>query len=221
MVMSIQEAAERLKLDPGRVRRLVSEGLLEGRKVGGRWLVEESAIKNRLDASARAGRPLSPRSAWGFLWAADGQPMPWLAPRERSRARQRARSWPLDEWSWACRHRAHVHKLRAHPSILQPLLDDARAVRSGASVRQLSIDLIAQGDAELYVREADALNMINEYALIASQQPNVILRVPPANLWLFDNDEAPWPVVVVDLLDALDDRSVRAANDLARRMRDR
>ena len=34
MVMSIQEAAERLKLDPGRVRRLVSEGLLEGRKVG-------------------------------------------------------------------------------------------------------------------------------------------------------------------------------------------
>lgn len=46
-------------------------------------------------------------------------------------------------------------------------------------MRQLSIDLIAQGDAELYVREADALNMINEYALSASQQPNVILRVPP------------------------------------------
>ena len=104
---------------------------------------------------------------------------------------------------------------------MQPLLDDARAVRSGASVRQLSIDLVARGDAELYVREADALNMIDEYALIASQQPNVILRVPPADLWLFDNDEALWPVVVVDLLDALDDRSVRAANDLARRMRAR
>src|SRR4249920_3807958 len=98
MPVSVQEAAERLELNPGRVRRLVSQGLLDGRKVGGRWLVEESAINERLDASARAGRPLSPRSAWGLLWAADDRPMPWLAPRERSRARQRARSWPLDDW---------------------------------------------------------------------------------------------------------------------------
>jgi hypothetical protein len=99
------------------------------------------------------------------------------------------------------------------------VLDDARAIRSGASVRDLSVDLIAMGDAELYVREADAPNMINEYSLIPSQQPNVVLRVPPADLWLFDSVEAPWPVVVVDLLDARDDRSARAANDLARRMR--
>jgi hypothetical protein len=188
-------------------------------RVGGRWLVDESAISERLDAHARAGRPLSPRSAWGLLWAADGRPMPWLAPRERSRARQRARSWPLDEWSWACRHRAVAYKLRAHPSMLQPLLDDPRIARSGASVRQLSVDLIALGDAELYVRQADAPSVIDEFALIRSQQPNVALRVPPGDLWLFDDGEAPWPVVVVDLLDARDDRSVRAANDLARRMR--
>jgi excisionase family DNA binding protein len=221
MSVSVQEAAERLSLNPGRVRRLVSQGLLEGRKIGGRWLVEESAIKDRIDGSARAGRPLSPRSAWGLLWAADGRSMPWLAPRERSRARQRARSWPLDEWSWACRHRVVAYKFRAHPSILHPLLDDSRVVRGGASVRDLSVNLIAVGDAELYVREADAPNIINEYSLIPSQQPNVVMRVPPADLWLFDNAEAPWPVVVVDLLDARDDRSVRAANNLARRMRAR
>ncbi len=221
MSVSVQEAAERLSLNPGRVRRLVSQGLLEGRKVGGRWLVDEAAISERLDTNARAGRPLSPRSAWGLLWAADDRPTPWLAPRERSRARQRARSWPLDEWSWACRHRAVVHKLRGHPSILQVLLDDPRAVRSGASVRQLSVDLIAVGDAELYVRDPDAHNVANEYSLTPSQQPNVVLRVPPRDMWLFDDGEAPWPVVVVDLLDARDDRSVRAANDLARRMRAR
>jgi excisionase family DNA binding protein len=221
MSVSVQEAAERLELNPGRVRRLVSQGLLEGRKVGGRWLVDESAISERLDANARAGRPLSPRSAWGLLWAADERPMPWLAPRERSRARQRARSWPLDEWSWACRHRAVVYKLRAHPSMLQPMLDDARVVRSGASVREIPLDLIAVGDAELYVRGSDVPSVIDEYSLIPSQQPNVALRVPPADLWLFDKGEAPWPVVVVDLLDARDDRSVRAANDLAGRMRAR
>ena len=221
MSVSVQEAAERLELNPGRVRRLVSQGLLKGRKVGGRWLLDEYAISERLEATARAGRPLSPRSAWGLLWAADGRPMPWLAPRERSRARQRARSWPLDEWPWASRHRAVVYKLRSHPSMLQPLLHDPRVVCSGASVRQLAVDLIAVGDAQLYVREAEAPNLINEYSLIPSQQPNVVLRVPPADLWLFDNREAPWPVVVVDLLDARDDRSVRAANDLARRMRAR
>jgi hypothetical protein len=198
---------------------LVSEGLLEGRKVGGRWLVEESAINERLDARARPGRPLSPRAAWGLLWAADNRPLPWLAPRERSRARQRARSWPPDEWSWACRHRAFVYKLRAHPSMLQPLLDDPRAVRGGASVRQLWVDLTALGDAELYVREADAPSVIDDYSLVPSQQPNVVLRVPPKDQWLFDNNDAPWPVVVVDLLDARDDRSMRAAKDLAQRMR--
>jgi hypothetical protein len=221
MWVSIQDAAARLDLNPGRVRRLVSQGLLEGRKVGGRWLVDEAAINERLDANARAGRPLSPRSAWGLLWAADERPMPWLAPRERSRARHRAHSWPLDEWSWACRHRAIAYKLRAHPSMLQSLLDDPRVVRGGASVRQLAVDLIAVGDGELYVREADAPSVIDEYSLIRSQQPNVVLRVPPGDMWLFDAGEAPWPVVVVDLLDARDDRSARAANDLARRMRAR
>jgi excisionase family DNA binding protein len=221
MSVPVREAAERLELNPGRVRRLVSQGLLEGRKVGGRWLVDEAAISERLDANARAGRPLSPRSAWGLLWAADGRPLPWLAPRERSRARQRARSWPLDEWSWACRHRAVVNKFRAHPSMLPPLLDDPRLVRGGASVRQLSVDLVAVGDAELYVRGSDVPSVIDEYSLIPSQRPNVAMRVPPADLWLFDNEEAPWPVVVVDLLDARGDRSVRAANDLAKRMRAR
>jgi hypothetical protein len=105
--------------------------------------------------------------------------------------------------------------------MLPPLLDDPRVVRGGASVRQLSVDLIAVDDAELYARHADAASVIDEYSLIPSQQPNVVLRVPPGDLWLFDNAEAPWPVVIVDLLDAHDDRSVRAANDLARRMRAR
>jgi hypothetical protein len=95
-------------------------------------------------------------------------------------------------------------------------------VHSGrASVREFPVDLIAVGDAELYVREGDAPSVIGEYSLIPSQQPNVVMRVPPNDIWLFDDDEAPWPVVVVDLLDARDDRSVRAANDLAQRMRAR
>lgn len=141
--------------------------------------------------------------------------MPWLAPRERSRARSRVREWPIDDWPWAVQHRASALKLRAHPSVLDAIRDDERSVRSGGSVRDLPIDLIALGDAEVYVRAVDLDAMVSEYALIESSQANVIIRVPPPDLWLFDGNDAPWPVVVVDLLESRDDRSMRSAHQLA------
>jgi excisionase family DNA binding protein len=221
MLMSVPQAAEQLDLDAGRVRRLVASGALAGQKVGGRWLVDDAAVAARLQSRHRSGRPLSQRSAWGLLWAAADRPMAWLAPREQSRAIERSRDWPVDDWSWACRHRAEVRRLRAHPSAIARLLDDRRVVRSGASVRGYSVDLIVSDEAEIYVRAADAMAVISEYALVESDRPNVNMRVPPSDLWLFDGADAPWPVAVVDLLDARDDRSARAARGLADRMRKR
>jgi hypothetical protein len=221
MLVSVESAAERLGLNPARVRALVADGLIDGYKIGGRWVIEEAAIVRRLERSAREGRPLSARSAWGLLWAAAGRPMPWLAPRERSRARARVRDWPTDDWPWATQHRASVKRLRAHPSVLDAIRSDQRIVRSGGSVRDLPIDLIALGDVEVYVRDADLGAMLAEYALIESAQPNVIIRVPPRDLWLFDGNDAPWPVVVVDLLESRDDRSMRSARQLADRMMNR
>ncbi len=84
-----------------------------------------------------------------------------------------------------------------------------------------SVDLIVSDEAEIYVRAADAMALISEYALVESDRPNVNIRVPPSDLWLFDGADAPWPVAVVDLLDAQDDRSARAARGLADRMRKR
>jgi hypothetical protein len=221
MLMSVESAAARLSLNPARVRALVADGLIDGYKIGGRWVIEEAAIASRLERSTRAGRPLSARSAWGLLWTAAGRPMPWLAPRERSRARSRARGWPIEDWPWATQHRASVKRLRAHPSALDTIRSDQRIVRSGGSVRDLPIDLIALGDVEVYVHDADLGAMLAEYALIESAQPNVIIRVPPPDLWLFDGNDAPWPVVVVDLLESLDDRSMRSARHLADRMMNR
>lgn len=219
MAVSISEAAEQLGLDAGRVRRLVAQGLLEGHKVGGRWLVEESAIDERLATPPHARRSLSARSAWGLLWAAAGLPLPWLAPSEGTRARQRARSWPIDDWKWACRNRAVMHRYRAHPSVIEQLTRDERIVPSGANADHLAPGLIAAGTAEGYVPARDIGALSADYALVPSPQPNVVIRVPPPDLWPFTDRQPPWSVVVVDLLDALDDRSVRAAHDLARRMR--
>lgn len=219
MLLSIPQAAEQLELNVGRVRRMVASGALAGHKVGGRWLVDNAAVAERVASGRRAGRPLSERSAWGLLWAADGRSMPWLAPREKSRAIDRARNWPIDDWPWACRHRAVIHRLRAHPSVIVPLLDDSRVVRGGVSARGLPADLIVSAEAEIYVRADDVMSVISEYALIESNRPSVIVRVPPSELWLFEGPDAPWPVVVVDLLDAGDDRSAKAARALANRMR--
>lgn len=217
-VLSVVEAAEKLDLDPGRVRRLVASGLLAGQKIGGRWLVDEDALAQRLAAGRRAGRPLSARSAWGLLWAADGRATPWLAPRERSRALERARSWPISDWPWVCGHRAAVYRFRAHPAAVSRLLDDDGVVRGGVSARGFVVDLIVSDEAEVYVRQNDLASVVADYAMIESRNANVIIRVPPADLWLADGRDAAWPVVVVDLLDAGDDRSVRAAYDLADRM---
>ena len=219
MLVSVPQAAERLDLDAGRVRRLVASGALAGQKVGGRWLVDDAAVEDRLLSSRRSGRPLSQRSAWGLLWAADDRPMPWLAAREQSRAVERAERWPIEDWPWACRHRAVVRQMRAHPSALVRLLDDSRVVRGGVSARGFAVDLVVSDEAEVYVGVGDVESVIADFALIESSKPNVIVRVPPCGLWLFDGPDALWPVVVVDLLDAGDDRSARAARALADRMR--
>jgi excisionase family DNA binding protein len=219
MWLSVPEAADRLALDAGRVRRMLADGVLAGRKVGGRWLIDDGDVAARLDTHSRAGRPLSARSAWGLLWAADRRSMPWLAPRERARACQRAAGWPIEDWSWACRHRAEVHRYRAHASVIAALAGDARMVRSGVSAREVGVDLYAPDVAELYVPARDLAAVVVEFVLIPSEQANVTLRVPPEDLWLFDDMvEAPWPVVAVDLVDAGDDRSIRAARDLAQRL---
>jgi Helix-turn-helix domain len=216
--VSVESAAERLGLNPARVRALVASGQLAGYKIGGRWVIDEVAIAARLD---RPGRLLSARAAWGLLWTAAGEPTPWLAPRERARARERVRNWPIEDWPWATQHRATARKLRAHPSVLDAVRDDPRSVRSGGSVRHLAIDLVAVGDAEIYLRSSDVKSLVADYALLESNQPNVTIRVPPDDLWLFETNDAPWPIVVVDLLESGDDRSARSARQLNKRMQTR
>lgn len=220
MVLSINEAAERLGLDAGRVRRLAASGQLDAHKIGGRWLVDERSVARRRASDTRSARPLSPRSAWGLLWAADGRPTPWLAPNERTRALDRANTWTIEDWAWATQRRAARHRFRGHPSVLPKIRNDARLVRTGASVRSLPVDVTAS-DTEAYVPPDLLSTVVDDYALIASDQPNVVLLEPPADLWVFDSPDAPWTVVVVDLLDAGDDRSRRAARTLARRQKRR
>jgi excisionase family DNA binding protein len=219
-MLSVSEAAARLHVNPGRIRQLVAAGRLPAFKVGGRWVLPDDAVAARLAAERPASRPLSPRSAWGLLQAAAGRPAPWLAPSELRRARLRSGSWPLERWASACRRRADVHRVYAHPSLLAGLAEDARLVRSGASARDAPIDLVVLDQVEGYLRAEAFDAVVDDYALGEGRTANVILRVPPVQLFVFgDEPEAPWPVVAVDLFDVGDDRSVRAAHALMERNR--
>jgi hypothetical protein len=164
---------------------------------------------------------LSPRAAWGLLEVAADRSASWLAPSEQRRARVRASGWSLAHWAWACQRRAEVHRLYVHPSLVDRLAGDARVVRSGASARAVTVEvLLALGVVEGYVRVEAFDALVGEYALAGAGRVNVVLRVPPAELFVFgDEDEAGWPVVAVDLYDAGDDRSRRAAQSLLDRHR--
>ena len=219
-LLSVDAAARVLGVHPGRVRQLVAAGQLDAHKVGGRWLLPEAAVMERHDAQRPAGRPLSPRAAWGLLAGAAGQRASWLSPSEERRARARAAGWPLERWAWACQRRAVVHRLYAHSSVLGRLADDDRVVRSGASARSVPVDVIASGVVEGYVDASQFGSLVGDYALHEGDRANVVLRVPPPELFVFgDERDAPWPVVAVDLLDAGDDRSRRAAVALVARFR--
>jgi hypothetical protein len=103
------------------------------------------------------------------------------------------------------------------PSVIDWVANDPRAVRGGASAsaRGVALDVMAPGEAEVHVRAEDVDACITDHTLNRGDQANIVVRVPPADLWFFDAADASWPVVAVDLLDQDDERSARAAHELS------
>ena len=56
-MLSVSQSAEILGVSTSRVRKLLDDGLLEGRKVGRVWAVYEESVYGRLAKKPGAGRP--------------------------------------------------------------------------------------------------------------------------------------------------------------------
>lgn len=223
MEVSIREAARRLQLSPRRVRALAAVGRIPARRIDDRqWVVNIDAAQLAAYARNAPGRPLSSRSCWALLALADGhEPAAGLSASERVRAHRRARGL-ADVPVGLLAGRASVHRLQAHRGVLDRLARDARLVLAGASAAQHhGADLVALEQVEAYVREADLAPLLADYALspALAGAENVLLRVP-APAWPFDPGSryAPGAVVGVDLVDAADERSVRAGRALLGRV---
>ena len=223
MEVSIREAARRLQLSPRRLRALALAGRIPARRIDERqWVVDVDVAQLAAYARHAPGRPLSARSCWALLAVADGhEPAAGLSASERARARERARALADVPVGWLS-GRASIHRFAAHRGVLDHLAEDERLVLGGGSAAQHhGADLIALERVEAYVREADLEPLVAGYALrpALAGAANVLLRVP-GRAWPFGSASriAPAPTVGVDLVDAADERSVRAGRALLRRL---
>ena len=222
MEVSVREAARQLRLSSRRVRALAAAGRIPARRIDERtWVVDIDAARRRPYDRRASGRPLSPRSCWAILAVAEGREPLGLSASERARARARA-AVLAEAAPGSLAGRAALHRLTGHRGVLERLADDGRLVLGGASAAQRhGADVIALEYVEAYVRDDDLGPIVAAYAMqpaIAGAE-NTLLRVPAPG-WPFPPEArvAPAPVVAADLIDAGDERSVRAGRALLRRI---
>ena len=201
-----------LGLSLQRIRALVADGALPGRKVAGRWFVDRSAVERRLRDPRLTGRPYSPAHAWGLIALAEGASAPWLDPSNRSRLRHLLREHELEDITPSLARRGRRLELRAHTSDLPRIEKEPDVVLGGVSAAsEHQLEIVAPGVLEAYVPTARFDQLQRRYRLNPSSDPNVILRVVE-DPWPFGRDQrvAPRLAVVLDLLDDGDQRSRQA-----------
>lgn len=218
-LMGVAEAAERLGVSPRRVRQMLSDGVLEGQRVGRGWVIEEPALRAAAWRRRPAHRPWSPSSAWAVLALADG-----IEPRckayERHRAARRLEvGLPNLLERLACR--AHKLSFYSHPATRDRIAVRPGVVRTAASASpEHRLGIVGSGPVEAYVAQSELLALREAFAIEErSERANLILRVVEDGLWPFPDgaEVAPPAVVAVDLLESEDERSRRAGVELLRR----
>lgn len=183
-MLSVEEAAVRLGVSPMRVRQLLSNGALAGRKSGRIWLVEESSVSRRQRRDhEQYRRPLGTRMFSALLDALNGLPSDpsasgTLSPAEAGRLMKylqllRTNSKPAQVLrDWAGPHE-QMRPLRYLGDVTD-LLADSRVMPTGFS-HPLS-DLVASGQLDLRCAASDVPGLISDHLLIEDSEPNVFLH---------------------------------------------
>jgi excisionase family DNA binding protein len=222
---TVAEAAVRLKISERRVRELLEAGALTGERVGGIWLIERASVARRAAVPTERGRQLTARSVWAALSVLDPEIVaPKIDRYEKARARRRAeeiRRSGVEPGRFAAR--ASLLRLHGHPGVLEQLLADPRVVRGGISAAsEHKASLIGQGEADLYVRAESESDVVSYYGLQVAhdQSANVRFFVPATVSWPFREAARVVPAIVcaIDLIDAGDQRSLRAGRELLARV---
>jgi excisionase family DNA binding protein len=217
---SVGEASRALGVSDRRVRAMIEDGVLAGRRSGGRWLIRRNEVEDRLRRRGRAGRPLSQRNAWALLSKLSGGEWPALPAWDRSRLQRKLAKGSLLSLASELRGRAEPRLFRADPRVLEQIRSDRAVVRSGVSaVVEYGVDLRAPGVLEAYVSRDQLAALVYRYALrpAAVADANLVLHLFDGSVPRTAEGVAPVAAVALDLLESGDARSQRAGRELARR----
>ena len=219
---SVGEASHALGVSDRRVRAMIKDGVLAGRRSGGRWLVRMNDVEERLRRRGRAGRPLSQRNAWALLSKLSGGEWPALPAWDRSRLQRKLAKRSLLSLASELRGRAEPRLFRADPRVLDQIRADPAFVRSGVSAAaEYAVDLRAPGVAEGYIPRDQLDGLVYRYALrpAAVADANLVLHLFDGAVPRTADGIAPVAAVALDLMESADARSQRAGRELARRRR--
>lgn len=225
MPVGVREAAERIGVSQRRVRAMIAAGQLDAEKAQGRWLIEQGSLDRVADISRRAGPPWSPVLAWAYLLYRDGDPhaLDGLSRVSRHRVARRAgASLGLDELAALAARRAESWRCRAHPSVIDELLE-AGTVSGLSAAGALGVGVgVRPGEhADVYLPKSLAQQLVDELALSPARgaDVNAIVRSVPESAWRLDyRDVAPLLAVALDMAEHADVRSREAAARLADRV---
>lgn len=183
--MSVQEAAERLKVTPRRVRVMLQDGGLEGTLVGRSWAVDPGSVRAAERRAHRPGRPLSHEMARGFLdlmgqamGSESGPEWDSLDHRSRSRLRAHLRSLrnhhqPAMVLRSMLRNRARRRNVDLSGP-LDDLVQDPRTSLGGVAHPRLRI---SGGRANIHVSDEDAEGVFMDHLLLPSSSGAVSVHV--------------------------------------------
>lgn len=220
--ISRPEAAQVLSLSSARVRAMASSGQLPATKIADRWLLERSAVEQRLRQKPVRGRRFTPLNAWAILLLASGEDAPKLDPGVRSRLKRAIKLEGLNDLAPRLGNRAEVSLFKAHPGEVGYALEDRALVPSGISAAgSMGIGLLANREADGYIARSQLQPFVDEHALsVGGVDGNIRLRVVPDEVWenLSGRSIAPPAAVALDLADEPDPRSAAAGKKLVRQI---
>lgn len=177
MEISVREFAIRKKISERRVLQLIGQGDLKARRLSSQWLIDAAELSRRPNSS----RPMSPKMSKAFLeLLSQKKNQDPLDPSEKSRLKCRLKKMKLDHDpvlllnSWL-RKRAEIQNYKINLVDLSNLASDLDVIPSGVSDSRSGIS--SQDFFEGYVLKKDLGKLRRKYFLVASEQPNVILRI--------------------------------------------
>jgi excisionase family DNA binding protein len=219
--LSVPEASTQLGVNESRVRALLASGQLPGDKLGGRWVVSQEGVQERLRLPKGRGRQLRPVNAWLALSLASGREARLGEWRDWQRMLQLLDDRGIGGLLPRLRDRASVQHFYCHPGVLSRLAESDALCLSGASAAgAYDLGLVAGGEVDAYVAH-DAANAVAEkFGLeLRGSGANVVLRVLPREAGApASGSVAPLAAVAVDLAEQPEARAARLGQEVLRRL---